>query len=248
MVQPKVRGRRAEKKSKEVNTQPEDYSPNDRSELEENDDKVELNPALKTTFFGLVDSNEIDYFKQAESTLNVNAFDNDEEREGFIRSVLEEARGKELKLVTNQICSKLMERLVLFATDRQLKNIFRQFSGHFVALAHHKYSSHVLETLLVRAAALIEKELVNDFKQDEGEVDDEISQDNDREDEAVVSMETLFVKMLDEFNPHLKTMVDHQYSSHVLRLLILIIAGKELPSTTTSNSTLRSKSLRLQEK
>jgi len=109
MVQPKVRGRRAEKKSKEVNTQPEDYSPNDRSELEENDDKVELNPALKTTFFGLVDSNEIDYFKQAESTLNVNAFDNDEEREGFIRSVLEEARGKELKLVNNQICSKLME-------------------------------------------------------------------------------------------------------------------------------------------
>ncbi|CAG87368.2 DEHA2D16368p [Debaryomyces hansenii CBS767] len=248
MVQPKVRGRRAEKKSKEVNTQPEDYSPNDRSELEENDDKVESNPALKTTFFGLVDSNEIDYFKQAESTLNVNAFDNDEEREGFIRSVLEEARGKELKLVTNQICSKLMERLVLFATDRQLKNIFRQFSGHFVALAHHKYSSHVLETLLVRAAALIEKELVNDFKQDEGEVDDEISQDNDREDEAVVSMETLFVKMLDEFNPHLKTMVDHQYSSHVLRLLILIIAGKELPSTTTSNSTLRSKKSKIARK
>lgn len=248
MVQPKVRGRRAEKKSKEVNTQPEDYIPNDRSEVKENDDEVELNPALKTTFFGLVDSNEIDYFKQAESTLNVNAFDNDEEREGFIRSVLEEARGKELKLVTNQICSKLMERLVLFATDRQLKNIFRQFSGHFVALAHHKYSSHVLETLLVRAAALIEKELVNDFKQDEGEVDDEISQDKDREDEAVVSMETLFVKMLDEFNPHLRTMVDHQYSSHVLRLLILIIAGKELPSTTTSNSTLRSKKSKIARK
>lgn len=248
MVQPKVRGRRAEKKSKEVTTQSEDYTRSDKSEVKGNDGEVELNPALKTTFFGLVDSNEIDYFKQAESTLNVNAFDNDEEREGFIRSVLEEARGKELKLVTNQICSKLMERLVLFATDRQLKNIFRQFSGHFVALAHHKYSSHVLETLLVRAAALIEKELVNDFKQDEGDVNDEISQEQDREDEAVVSMETLFIKMLDEFNPHLKTMVDHQYSSHVLRLLILIIAGKELPSTTTSNSTLRSKKSKIARK
>lgn len=248
MVQPKVRGRRAEKKSKEVKTQPEDFIRSHKSEVQDNDNDVDLNPAIKTTFFGLVDSNEIDYFKQAESTLNVNAFDSDEEREGFIRSVLEEARGKELKLVTNQICSKLMERLVLFATDRQLKNIFRQFSGHFVALAHHKYSSHVLETLLVRAAALIEKELVNDFKQDEGDINDETSQDQDREDEAIVSMETLFIKMLDEFNPHLKTMVDHQYSSHVLRLLILIIAGKELPSTTTSNSTLRSKKSKIARK
>lgn len=248
MVKPKVRGRRAEKKSKETETQPADEVNlrGDESHQDENQDQ--LNPTMKTTFFGLVDSNEIDYFKQAESTLNINAFSNDEEREGFIRSVLEEARGKELKLVTNQICSKLMERLVLFATDRQLKNIFRQFSGHFVALAHHKYSSHVLETLLVRAAALIEKELINDFKQDEDESQDQPAQNEDVEIENIVSMETLFVKMLDEFNPHLKTMVDHLYSSHVLRLLILIIAGKELPSSTISNSTLRSKKSKIARK
>ena len=116
---------------------------------------------FSSVFYGLVDSAEIDYFKQAESTLNANVFESDEDRAGFIRSVLEESRGKELKLVTNQICSKLMERLVLFASDRQLKHIFHQFLGHFPALAHHKYSSHVLETLLVRSAALVEKEIVN---------------------------------------------------------------------------------------
>lgn len=248
MVKPKVRGRRAEKKSKETETQPADEINLREEESLQDENQGQLNPTMKTTFFGLVDSNEIDYFKQAESTLNINAFSNDEEREGFIRSVLEEARGKELKLVTNQICSKLMERLVLFATDRQLKNIFRQFSGHFVALAHHKYSSHVLETLLVRAAALIEKELINDFKQDEDESQDQPAQDEDVEIENIVSMETLFVKMLDEFNPHLKTMVDHLYSSHVLRLLILIIAGKELPSSTISNSTLRSKKSKIARK
>lgn len=241
MVQPKIRGRRAEKKSKEVPSKDEEVFSNKKDDS--NEDEQSEKATLNTTFFGLVDSNEIDYFKQAESTLNINAFDNDDEREGFIRSVLEEARGKELKLVTNQICSKLMERLVLFATDRQLKNIFRQFSNHFVALAHHKYSSHVLETLLVRSAALIEKELINNFKEDEGVIDE-----SQEEDDVPVTMETLFIKMLNEFNPHLQTMVDHQYSSHVLRLIILITAGKELPSTTTSNSTLRSKKSKIARK
>ena len=60
-------------------------------------------------------------------------------------------------------------------------------------------------------------------------------------------MEDLFISMLNEFKPHLTTMIDHLYASHVLRLL-LILAGKELPSSVTSNSTLRSKNPKLPEK
>ena len=133
----KSRGRRAEKKAQKlVDT---DFS--------EHKDVAQSQPHedIPNTFFGLVDASEIDYFKQAESTLNINAFESDEDREGFINSVLEEAQGKELKLVTNQICSKLMERLVLFANTQQLKSIFENFSNHFVSLAFHKYASHVLE-------------------------------------------------------------------------------------------------------
>lgn len=233
----KVRGRRAQ--AKESKKEPFDFVPKPETNDEENleDNKQQPN----SVFFGLVDSNELEYFKQAESTLNVNAFDSDEERQGFIRSVLEEARGKELKLVTNQICSKLMERLVLFASDRQLKNIFDQFLGHFIALSQHKYSSHVLETLLVRCSALIEKEILNGIE----EIDPEEAEEND---EPQVLMESLMIKMFDEFKPQLKTMIDHQYASHVLRLLILITAGKELPSTTVSNSTLRSKKSKIARK
>jgi len=197
-------------------------------------------PVTNTVFFGLVDSNELEYFKQAESTLNVNAFESDEERNGFIRSVLEEARGKELKLVTNQICSKLMERLILFSSDRQLKNIFGQFKGHFVALSQQKYSSHCLETFLVRAAALVEKEIINGVA--------EADPEDDQENEVQIPMETLMLSMFDEFKPQLRSMIDHQYSSHVLRLLILIVSGKELPSTTVSNSTLRSKKSKIARK
>lgn len=199
---------------------------------------------FSTVFYGLVDSGEIEYFKQAESTLNINAFEGDEDRAGFIRSILEESRGKELKLVTNQICSKLMERLVLFASDRQLKHIFHLFNGHFPALAHHKYSSHVLETLLVRSAALIEKELANDY-----EHDNEDDEDNE-EDTAVTSttMESMFIKMLDQFKPYWSEMIQHQYASHVLRIIILILSAKELPSSIKANSVLRSKKSKIARK
>lgn len=203
------------------------------------------NKEFSSVFYGLVDSDEIDYFKQAESTLNINAFDSDEERAGFVRSVLEEARGKELKLVTNQICSKLMERLVLFASPRQLKHIFHQFSNHFAALAHHKYSSHVLETLLVRSAALIEKELAA-----ENEAESPEEEEDNIEDAAIANttLEAMFIKMLAELSSHWFNMMLHQYASHVMRLIILILSGKELPSSTMANSILRSKKSKVARK
>lgn len=242
----KSRGRRGEKKTAFRERTVGDESVAEREitssdhQIDHDADTKNKDPSGKTVFYGLVDANEIDYFKQAESTLNINAFENEEDRRGFVRSVLEEARGKELKLVTNQICSKLMERLVLSSTDNQLKLLFLLFESHFVALSHHKYSSHVIETLLVKAASVIEKELINEFNQDDEGEDDENS--------ISTPMETLFIQMLREFKPHVRAMVDHQYSSHVLRLLILIIAAKELPSSTLSNSTLRSKKSKIARK
>jgi len=239
----KVRGRRAEKSKAEPADVPvkSEYSAEAASvAASQNQGPSEI----VSPFFGLVDANEVDYFKLAESTLNINAFEAPEERDGFIRSVLEEARGKELKLVTNQICSKLMERLVLFASDIQLKRIMKQFSNHYVALVHHKYASHVVETLLVRAAAQVEKELIHG---DEEEEEEEVVEGEESELDGV-STESLFISLLGELKPHLKSMIAHQYSSHVLRLLLLIFSGKELPSTTTSNSTLRSKKSKIARK
>ncbi|ODQ80915.1 hypothetical protein BABINDRAFT_170677 [Babjeviella inositovora NRRL Y-12698] len=230
----KTRGRRAAKAEKKETG---DFAP----PVETTEEAKAVLNETPTTFFGLVDSQELDYFKQAESTLNVNAFSNEEERQGFIRSVLEESKGKELKLMTNQICSKLVERLLLSCTDAQVKRFYRALQGHFVALANHKYSSHCLETLLVRAAALVEKEILNPDLQ--FELDDE-----EEEAQPFVSMENLFLMMAEEFKPQLPAMVTNQYASHVLRLIILILAGKELPSSTVSNSTLRSKRSKIARK
>lgn len=237
----KVRGRRAQKEQKfkqaeEEQEQEQNIKIYDESLAVPLDEEIDpSNSKEPNTFFGLVDSTELDYFKQAEATLNANAFDSEADRAGFVASVLEESKGKELKLVTNQICSKLVERLILHCTEEQLKQLFKVFNSHFLSLIYHKYSSHCVETLLVRTAALVEKELLNPTS-------------NYADDGEYVSMENLFLFFLNEIRPNLREMINHQYASHTLRLIILIIAGKELPSSTVSNSTLRSKRSKIARK
>lgn len=189
-------------------------------------------------FFGVLDREELEYFKQAEATLAMDAFESPIEKSHFVTSIIEEAKGKELKLVTSQICSKLMERLVLDCDDLQLKALFQSFNGFFFNMACHKYASHVLETLLFRSTALVEKELLTpSFDGEEG--------DNG---EIVASMENMFLFMLNEITPHMREMMSHQYASHTLRLLILILSSKLLPSSTQNNSTLRSKKSKIARK
>lgn len=192
------------------------------------------------TFFGVLDTQELEYFKQAESTLAVDTFENAEEKEQFISSVIEETKNKELKLATSQICSKLMERIILAGSNQQLKTIFRSFNGFFYSLACQKYSSHVLETLFVRGAAMVEKELLTPSFDEPGATEDG--------DDVYSPMEDLFLYMLNEITPSVRGMISHKYASHVFRLLILILSSKTLPSTTMSNSALRSKRSKIARK
>lgn len=125
---------------------------------EEHDDEPsaasgELVRDNRSSFYGLLDRQELEYFKNAESMLATNALSADE-REAFIASVFEEARGKELKLATNQVCSKLIERLVALATDEQLQQLVQAFEPFCADLAFQKFSSHCLEAVIVRAARI----------------------------------------------------------------------------------------------
>lgn len=202
----------------------------------------------QTTFFGLLDEQEVEYFKQAESTLSVDAFGSSEERRGFVLSVIEETRGKELKLVTNHIGSRLCERLVLLANDAQLLRLFKAFSGNYSHLVKNKFSSHVVETLLAQAAPLIEREIL-DPQYLENVEESAKDQDGDNDSgkssifghDKVESIESLFLGMVDEIKPVVRSLPEHQYASHFLRLLLLILAGKPVPSATESKSALRSR-------
>ena len=89
------------------------------------------NPS-EITFYGLLDEEEQEYFKRADSLLELNQFADAEERKLFLANLYREANGKELKIANSQSCSRLMERLVLMSTPSQLKALFQKFSGQYV--------------------------------------------------------------------------------------------------------------------
>lgn len=80
-------------------------------------------------FYGLLDEDEQEYFKRADSMLELNQFDNEEEKTLFLTSIYQEAKGKELKIVNSQSCSRLMERLIMMSTSTQLKSLFQTLNG-----------------------------------------------------------------------------------------------------------------------
>ena len=80
-------------------------------------------------FYGLLDDDEQEYFKSADSMLELNQFPSPEEREIFLANVYKEASGKELKLANSQSCSRLLERLIMLSTPEQLKVLFQKLSG-----------------------------------------------------------------------------------------------------------------------
>jgi nucleolar protein 9 len=83
-------------------------------------------------FYGMLDDEEQEYFKRADSMLELNQFANQEERELFLANVYKEANGKELKIANSQSCSRLLERLIVMSKPVQMKALFQRFSGQYV--------------------------------------------------------------------------------------------------------------------
>ena len=140
------RGRREEKKRKREEEE-DQIAPSKRQKSEDAEEEVgndgdEAEPLEgypeyasrpgDLPFYGLLDEDEQEYFKRADSMLELNQFADADERHLFLANVYKEASGKELKIANSQSCSRLMERLILLSTRGQLKNLFQKFSGQYV--------------------------------------------------------------------------------------------------------------------
>jgi hypothetical protein len=91
-----------------------------------------VRPTLDMPFFGMLDEEEQEYFKHADEMLEMNSFEDSEQRQLFLANVWREAEGKELKIANSQSCSRLMERLIQLSTPSQLKGLFQRFYGKYV--------------------------------------------------------------------------------------------------------------------
>ena len=85
-----------------------------------------------TTFYGLLDEDDAEYFRRADNMLEANQFADSDERSLFLANVHKEADGKELKMACSQSCSRLFQRLLLLSTPSQLKHVFQKFNGQSV--------------------------------------------------------------------------------------------------------------------
>lgn len=139
----KQRGRRQEKKrkreeensalavSKRQKSEDNDHVEiiTDGDEIRESDNFGAIAEPAEIPFYGLLDEDEQEYFKRADTMLELDQFANAEERSLFLNSVYKEIGGKELKIANSQSCSRLMERMIMISKPSQLKALFQKLSG-----------------------------------------------------------------------------------------------------------------------
>ncbi|MCJ1355001.1 MAG: Nucleolar protein 9 [Icmadophila ericetorum] len=186
----------------------------------------------EVVFHGLLDTEEQAYFKNADTLLEANQFENAEDKELFVASVYREANGKELKIANSQSCSRLMERLILVSTVSQLKGLFQKFSGHFLQLVQHRFASHCCETLFLQSAPIVTQELLQLPSEESTATEN---------DDLYVPMERLFLSAVNELQGNTGYLMTEKFGSHALRVLLLVLSGRPLTGSA-ANHVLQSKS------
>ncbi|KAL8729683.1 MAG: hypothetical protein Q9181_004913 [Wetmoreana brouardii] len=226
----KKRGRREEEKRKREDAENSSSSkrqkPTDEGEVEiitSNDQQADGAYYVPPSgpggmpFYGLLDEEEQEYFKRADTVLELNQFKDAEERVLFLANVYKEANGKELKIANSQSCSRLMERLISLSTPDQLKALFRKFGGQFLHLTQHRFASHCCEALFVQAAPIVSAELKAATK----------AKSSTRAKEANAA-EQLFLDTVKELEGNLGYLMVDRFASHTLRVLLLVLSGRSL--------------------
>ncbi|KAJ5239737.1 Nucleolar protein 9 [Penicillium chermesinum] len=189
-----------------------------------------------TPFYGLLDTEEQEYFSRASEMLELNQFIDDEERSLFVESVYREAEGKELKIACSQGCSRLMEKLISMSDVRQIRRIFNKFIGHFLHLVQHRFASHCCETLFINAApAVMQKPSKQQAKkaEEEGETEPELS------------LADMFMTVIEELKDNWGYLLTERFASHTIRVLLLVLAGEPVDLSSTDSAVASRKKERL---
>nr|OQO18346.1 hypothetical protein B0A51_15504 [Rachicladosporium sp. CCFEE 5018] len=177
-------------------------------------------------FFGMLDDDEQEYFKNADQMLELNQFEDAESRQLFLENVWREADGKELKIANSQSCSRLMERLIQLSTPTQLESLFGKIMEHFVHLMTHRFASHCCEALFLNAAPAVAAEVLSGGRT---EAESEVNGANG----STSSIEDCFLSTATALQGNIGFLMTERYASHPLRILLLVLAGESLDSAST---------------
>ena len=87
----------------------------------------------------------------------------------------------------------------------------------FLNLVQHRFASHCCEALFLQAAPIVSSEVTSTLIIDEKE--------------GNVSMESLFISVVDELGPHLGYLMSDLFASHPLRMLLILLSGMPLAAS-----------------
>ena len=96
----------------------------------------------------------------------------------------------------------------------------------FLALVQHRFASHCCEALFLKAAPIVTQELIAPLGEDE---QDGYSGD------VYVSMENLFLYAFNELEGNLGYLMTDRFSSHPLRVLLLVLSGMPLAGVESAS-------------
>lgn len=188
-------------------------------------------------FYGLLDTDEQEYFSRANEMLDSNQFHDAEERNLFVESVFQEANGKELKIACSQGCSRLMEKLISMSDVRQIRRIFSKFIGNFLHLVQHRFASHCCETLFIHAAPAVMQKAPKAHTKKSTEEDDEVESD--------LSLAEMFMKVIEELEGNWGYLLTERFASHTIRVLLLVLAGEPVDVSSSDSMVASRKKERL---
>ncbi|KAJ2544027.1 Nucleolar protein 9, partial [Coemansia sp. RSA 1933] len=193
--------------------------------------------------YGLVNPDLQKYMKSCEGMLDDQAFESAEDRENFINNVYSEMKNFELQLTTDHECSRILEKLFRISSNYQIRRFFSLTIDDIILLVVHRFSSHTIQTLLLLSAVALESEM-------RGESNDEFTGAavNDDDDEApqairtkLPSFEELILSLTSALTEQWSYMMTNEYASHILRVLLLVLAGKPIEDQKNPKSAIKSK-------
>ena len=101
----------------------------------------------------------------------------------------------------------------------------------FLHLVQHRFASHCCEALFLQAAPIVNQELIAPLDEEKHSQDDG---------DVYVSMENLFLYTLNELEGNLGYLMNDQFASHPLRVLLVVLSGMPV-AAASSSSVLQSK-------
>lgn len=165
-----------------------------------------------------LDEDTISYFKRVESVVEDDDFDDGESKQLFLENVFTQIEDNELALCCDQAMSRVLERLIEFFHDKQLKLIWKNLAKHYKTVTTDRFGSHVIQNLVNSIPKAIRGERISD----KGHKQRESTED---------TIEQLFISYCSFICDNLEDLIEDVYGSHVVRAVFEVLGGVRIVDT-----------------